>query len=297
MKKTTWIPALALLCITMAALPSCQSTKSAASAKMLRFNFENGKGYDYEMNMEMDMGSQMKMDMLNYYSMDVTADDGTQKTITTQIDRVKMKMNMAGMDFTVDSDANEKMDESSPLAIMNKIFGAITGRKFIMKVNAEGKVLEVSGFTEMAAAMADSMGLEGEDRQKVMASFNESFNEKGMKSQFERVLYIFPNKEVKVGDSWDRETNVSGQMAGSYKSNYVVKEIEGDMVTLEEKTKIESEGGASESMSGKVSGILVVDSKSGLVVNADQDITMKMEKNGQQITINAKNKIKGKVRG
>jgi Family of unknown function (DUF6263) len=296
MKKITLLPVIALLGITIFTFTACQSTKSATTTKMLRFNFENGKGYDYEMNMEMDMGSQMKMDMLNYYSMDVTADDGATKTITTRIDRVKMKMNMAGMDITVDSDAKGSGDEASPVAILNKIFGAITGRQFIMKVNAEGRVQEVSGFTEMAAAMADSMGLEGEDRKKMMAAFNESFNEKGMKSQFERVLYIFPNKEVKVGDTWDRETVVAGQMAGSYKSTYIVKEIEGDMVTLEEKTKIEGDAGKADTMSGNVSGLLVVDSKTGLVVNADQDVTLKMEKDGQKITINSKNKIKGKAR-
>jgi hypothetical protein len=242
------------------------------------------------------MGQPMKMDMLYYYSMDVTGDDGKSKTITTHIDRVKMNMNMAGMDFNIDSDKKTAMDEKDPMAIVNRVFGAISGRSFIIKVNAEGKVEEVSGIKEMAIAMADSLGAEGAEREKMMETFSQSFNEKGMKGQFERILYIFPNKEVKVGDTWDRVTEVSGQMAGSYKSSYTVKEIEGDMVTLEEKTKIEGESAQVENMNGKVNGILVVDSKSGLVVNADQDITMNLEKAGQKITINAKSKIKGKAR-
>lgn len=291
--------AFLLTTATIALLPSCQSTKSATATKMLKFNFENGKGYDYEMSMNMDqqiMGQPMKLDMLYYYSMDVTGDDGKSKTITTHFDRVKMNMNMAGMDFNIDSDKKTAVDEKDPMAIVNRIFGAISGRSFIIKVNAEGRVEEVSGIKEMANAMADSMGFEGAEREKMMQAFNQSFNEKGMKSQFERILYIFPNKEVKVGDTWDRVTEVSGQMAGSYKSSYTVKEIEGDMVTLEEKTKIEGESAQVDDMDGKVSGILVVDSKSGLVVNADQDITMNLEKAGQKITINAKSKIKGKAR-
>ena len=53
---------------------------------MLKFNFEKGKGYDYEMIINMDqeiMGQTMKMDMTTYYSMDVSEDDGSIKTITS----------------------------------------------------------------------------------------------------------------------------------------------------------------------------------------------------------------------
>lgn len=299
MKKILFLAAAFLICTAMISLQSCQSTKSATATKMLKFNFETGKGYDYEMTMSMDqdiMGQPMKMNMASYYSMDVTADNGASKTITSYIDRIKMNMNMAGMDFTVDSENKTAADDKNPMAMMNKIFGAVTGRRFVMKVNAEGKVEEVTGVNVMAGAMADSMGLEGNDRKEMMEKFSQSFNEKQMKGQFERFLYIFPNKEVKVGDTWDRSSEVSGQMAGKYKSTYTVKEIEGDMVTLEEKTKIEGEMDQADNLNGKVSGVLVVDSKSGLVVNADQDIVMNLEKSGQKITINAKSKIKGKAR-
>ncbi|MCX6318800.1 MAG: DUF6263 family protein [Bacteroidetes bacterium] len=301
MKKMMLLATGFLTILMITGLQSCQSTKSATATKMLRFNFENGKGYDYEMSMNMDqeiMGQPMKMEMTNYYSMDVQGDEGTSKLVTTQFDRMKMKMNVAGIDMDVDSDKKGVSAEKDPMSIMNRVFGAITGRRFTMKVNAEGKVEEVRGLKEMATAMVDSLGLEGADRDEVMETFNKSFNEKDMKGQFERVLYIFPNKVVKVGDTWDRNTDMAGQMAGTYKSTFTVKEIEGDMVTLEEKTKIEGSGSKEiDEMSGNVSGILVVDSRSGLVVNADQDITMRIEKNGQKMTINAKNKVKGKARG
>lgn len=288
--------------ITIAGIQSCQSTKSATGSKMLKFNFEKGKGYDYEMiiNVDQDMkGQTMQMDMTNYYSMDVVADDGDTKTITTTYDRFKMNMKVGPMNIDVDSDkplpemsGNGKED---PMKMLNSIFGAIKGRKFSMKVNAEGRVEEVSGFKDIAQSIMDSMHLGEKEKQEMTQQFSQQFNEQNIKDQFERVLYIFPNKEVKVGDSWQKTTTPGGVMGGKYTSTYTVSEIEGDMVTLEEKSKIE---GTSEglNMKGDITGTLVVDSKTGLVVNADQDVEITTTKDGTSMKMKGKTKIKGKAR-
>jgi Family of unknown function (DUF6263) len=299
MKKITVI---LLVIIAVSAIQSCQSTKSATSSKMLKFNFEKGKGYDYEMIINMDqdiMGQAMQMDMTNYYSMDVVADDGTTKTITTTYDRFKLNMKVGPMDIDVDSDKPlQEMDgggKENPMKMLNSLFGAIKGRKFSMKVNAEGKVEEITGIKEMAQSIVDSMGVDEKMKEQMQQQFSKQFNETSMKDQFERVLYIFPNKEVKVGDSWQKTTTPGGAMGGKYTSTYTVTEIEGDMVTLEEKSKID---GASEAMNmkGDITGTLVIDSKSGLVVSADQDMDLKMSTDGKEIKMKGKTKIKGKAR-
>lgn len=282
-------------------ISSCQPTKSTTASRVLKFNFEKGKGYDYEMEMKIDqeiMGQQIKMDMSSYYTMDVVGAEGDVKTVSTMFDRIKMDMDMPGSSLSFDSD-KRGVDPGSvtagPMDKINNVFGGLVNRKFTMKINAEGKVEQVSGFKEMVAAMMDSMNLQGDDRTEAMARFNQQFNEDGMKSQFERVLYIFPNKEVKVGDSWEKGTTVTGQMGGQYASTYTVKEIEGDIVTLNEQTKIQGQQADME-MTGTVTGTINVDSKSGLVVNADQDIIFNISKAGQKFDMKAKNKIKGKAR-
>jgi Family of unknown function (DUF6263) len=299
MKKIAFVIAAV---ITMAGIQSCQSTKTATSSKMLKFNFEKGKGYDYEMIINMDqdvMGQPMQMDMTNYYSMDVVADDGTMKTITTTYDRFKMNMKVAGMNIDVDSDKplleSGDGDEKDPMKMVNRLFGAIKGKKFTMKVNAEGKVEEVTGFKEMAQSIVDSMGADEEMKQQMEQQFNKQFNDQTMKDQFERFLYIFPNKDVKVGDSWQKTTTPGGAMGGKYSSTYTVSEIEGDMVTVDEKSKIDGTS-AGMNMKGDITGTLVIDSKSGLVVTADQDMDLTMNAEGKEIKMKAKSKIKGKAR-
>src|SRR5258705_516396 len=197
---------ISLLLITLVAIigtitiQSCQTTgKASSTSKMLKFNFEKGKGYDYELITNMDqevMGQPMQMDMSFYYSMDVTDDDGTTKTITTAIERFKMKMVVAGMNMEIDTDKplpelGKKKDGKDPMKMLNTLFGGIKGQKISIKVESS-----------------------------------------------------------------------------------------------QEKMKL----------SGDIKGSIVVDSRSGLVVNADQDMKMKAEAAGKSFEIKMKTKIKGKAR-
>lgn len=169
------------------------------------------------------------------------------------------------------------------------------GLKFTMKVNAEGNITEVKGFEDMGQKIADSLGLEGDEKEKVKQQFSGQFNEDQVKQQLGRFWYIFPNKEVKVGDSWDKVSELGGKVPGKYSSVYKVTDIEGDMVTLDENTKIETKEEGKE-ISGKVTGTLVVDSRTGLVVTADQDMIISVKDGGQSVDIKAKSKLKGKAR-
>ena len=303
MKKITALLLIIVSITTVVAVQSCKTAQNTTAAKMLKFNFEKGKGYDYEMISNIDqevMGQNMQMDMAAYYSMDVSEDDGSMKTITSTIDRFKMKMGFGGFNIDVDTDKplpsmGASEEGKDPMKMINSIFGAIKGQKFMMKVDVEGKVQEVSGFENMASTIVDSLGLDEEQKQEMRKQFDGQFNAKNMQGQFDRFLYIFPNKEVKVGDTWQKKSDVSGPMAGKYNSTYKVTDIEGEMVTLDETTKLES-ADEKMKMKGDIKGTIVVDSKTGLVVSADQDIKMTTEVNGTSMEMKGKTKIKGKAR-
>lgn len=303
MKKINYLILALGVLIVAAGFEACQSAKSSTATKMLKFNLEKGKGYDYEMTVNLDqeiIGQPMKMDMTTYYSMDVNGDDGGVKTLVSTFDRFKMKTAIAGMNIDVDTDNEVKGDsadiDKNPMAVFNKVFGSIKGQKFTMKVNPEGKITEVTGFENMAENMANSLGLDEKEKAEMKAGFEGQFNEKEIKQNLERFWYIFPNKEVKVGDTWNKTTEMGGKMPGTYKSTYKVTDIEGDMVTLDEVSKIESKEGEAMSLTGEVKGTIVVDSRSGLVVTADQDMDMKASAQGMSFDIKGKSRIKGKAR-
>jgi hypothetical protein len=237
--------------------------------------------------------------MTTYYSMDGGEEAGS-RTINASFERFKMKTAVSGINLDIDTDKpiiGDTADlEKNPMEAMNKVFGAIKGQQFIMKVNAEGKITEVKGFENMAKNIADSLELSEQERAEMMKEFDGQFNAGEITKSLERFWYIFPNKEVKVGDSWDKVTEVEGKLPAKYRSTYKVTEIEGDMVTLEESSKIESKEGGLISLTGDVTGTIVVDSRYGLVVTADQDMKMKASAQGMSFDIRGKSKIKGKAR-
>ncbi len=304
MKKITVLLAVILFSASIVGFESCQSTKSSTATKMLKFDLEKGKGYDYELIMNMNqeiMGQDMELDMTTYYSMDVDGDEGGTKMITTAIDRLKMKTVVAGFNVNFDTDAPLQSSDTSDMmgksmGALNKVFGAIKGQKFTMKVSPEGKITEVTGFENMAKSIADSMKIEGDERAEMMKQFDGQFNANEMTQSLERFWFLFPNKEVKVGDSWQKSMQMGGKMPGKYNSTYKVTEIEGDMVTIDEESKIEALETEEVSLTGKVTGTIIVDSRSGLIVTADQDMKMKASAKGMSFDIKAKTKIKGKAR-
>jgi hypothetical protein len=287
--------------VSISTWQSCQSTKSAAASKNLKFNLQNGKAYDYETTINIDqeiMGQKIQADMSTYYSMEVTGDSADIRTMVATIDRFSMKTGAGGMNVEIDTDKPFKADGSekdSAMGMINKLFSAIRNQKFTMRVNAEGKIIEVTGFENMASSIVDSLGLGGEEKDKMTEQFNKQFNGEQVKGQFERFWNIFPNKEVKVGDTWTRSSNLGGTMPGTYNSTYTVKDIEGDMVTLEEKTKVDTKE-EKVMLKGDIEGTLVIDSRSGLVVSADQDMTMKADAGGMSFEIKGKTKTKGTAR-
>lgn len=303
MKKIAFFLTAMLVTAGIFSFEACQTAKSSTSSKMLKFDLQNGKAYDYEMTVSMDqeiMGQPMKMDMTTYYSMAVKGDDGQTKTIVSSFERFKMKTEVAGINLDVDTDIPVKTDstgpEKDPMQALSKVFGAIKGQKFTLKVNAEGKIMEVTGFENMAENIADSLSLDPKDRAEMLSGFKGQFNQDEIKQSLERFWYIFPNKEVKVGDSWQKSTVMAGKMPGKYNSTYKVTDIEGDMVSLEEVSKIESKEGEEVSMTGEITGTIVIDSRSGLVVKADQDMDMKASAKGMSFDIRGKSRIKGVAR-
>ncbi|MER3499569.1 MAG: hypothetical protein C4308_13545 [Chitinophagaceae bacterium] len=178
---------------------------------------------------------------------------------------------------------------------MNKVFAGLTGKPFFLTIDNEGKVLEVKGFDKMFNAMIDSMPADAQAKQKAIEFFKEQFNDQQIKDQFAQLFTIFPNKSVKVGDTWEKSYSLGGRMKGNFKTVFTVKEIEGDHVTLGTKTEIKPLD-EQMPMSGVQTGNIIVDSKTGLIVNAEFEQQMETKADNQTIKITGTGKIVGKAK-
>lgn len=302
MKKISILFAALLLIITAGGFQSCKTSSSASTTKVLKFNLEQGKGYDYEMVWDLDSkvaGQESNISITGLYSMNVTSIDDKIRSISTMYKSLRMNMKLAGMTLDIDSDKpvqnNGETDISkNPLGMMNKVVSGMVGKKFIIKVDEEGKVLEVIGFEKIITDMVDSLGVDEGAKAQAMASMKDQFSDQNIKDQFAQVFTIFPNKEIKVGDSWEKNYSTGGKMPAKYTTTFLVKDIEGDHVTLTTKTKIGSNGDAQE-ISGTQTGNIIVDSKTGLMINGEFDQNLEVKTEGQVVAVTGKGKIKGKA--
>lgn len=300
MKKMPLFIVLVLASMSLT-LPSCKTTSKTADAKLFKFNLQEGKSYDYELVWDLDtevMGQTSSVSVSGLYSMDVAKIEGGVRSVETAYKSLKMSIIAMGMNLEVDSDNKEtdngeKDITKNPVGMMNKMVAGLVNKKFIIKVDEEGRVLEVIGLEKILTGMIDSMGIEGAARAQALASMKDQFSDQSVKDQFSQVFTIFPNKEIKVGDKWTKTFSTSGKMGGAYSTEYTVKGIEGDHVSLITRTKIASLSGGDD-ITGTQSGNMLVDSKTGLMINAEFDQDLKVKSEGQTVNIIGKGKIKGK---
>jgi hypothetical protein len=278
---------------------SCESSKASAS-RMLKFNLEKGKGYDYQMVWDFNqdiMGQDMKMGMGMGYTLEVTENDSMVRTIDAAINHLQWNMNLMGMNLHIDTDKpmaeNEVPENEKKLsAAFNKVMSSVKGKKFTMKVDPEGKVLEVNGFEDIFLSMIDSSGADVAEKEKATESLRQQFNSQETKDQFVELFYIFPQREVKVGDSWEKNYETGGKVPAKNHTVYKVKDIDGDMVTLSSQTELESLDDKLK-ITGTKKGKLLVDSRTGLVIDATFDHEINFSAMGMSFTMKGKGKIKG----
>jgi len=302
MKKILLFPSIIMILVAVTGVQSCKNSDAPAGS-VLKFNLEKNKQYDYEIVWDMDqkvMDRDNKINLLAGYSFEVTEEKDKIKTLRGVYKSFRLYMKIMDMEMDIDTDKpvdtiSEGENKGDQMSMMKKIFTGIKGKIFTMKVDEEGNVLSVSGFDEIINSMIDSAGVNEDMKLQMKVSLMDQFNEQELKNQFAQVFMIFPNKSVKVGDSWQKKYLMSGKMPANFSTTYTVKQIEGNQVTLDAKTAIAPAGGEME-VKGEQTGTLLVDSKTGLVLHAEFNQDMETKTGDFQITIHSKGKIKGKER-
>ncbi|GAA4325964.1 hypothetical protein GCM10023184_14310 [Flaviaesturariibacter amylovorans] len=263
------------LCLTLA---HCSDSSKNNASDNFAFNLPKGKTFlysvDYTIGQEVQ-GQTINSRIQGDYSMEVTDETDSLKTLRMTYDRIAMNMVTPDQTITVDSDKGDTATGTAEAAnmqgMMNKMFRSMKGKAFTMKVNREGKVVSIEGMQQMADAVVNSMGLPEEARAGVLQGFSQQFNDESLKETFSQSFNIFPNKPVKVGDTWTR-TFAGERTPLNTKTTYTVKAIEGGNVVLDAKSDVSMTG--QQSMKGVQTGTMRVDGKTGLVLNGEVNLAL-----------------------
>lgn len=231
---------------------------------VLKFNLPKGKTYAYRMNFDMsrEQGEKKANNTMKWnYEMKVLDEKAGIKTLQTTYRQIEMAMNMGQMKMEFSSE--KEVDPSNFMQMPSRMFKAIKGKSFTMQVNEKGEITSVSGFDKIGEAMMSEMNLPENSRAMMMKNFKEQFSDGAVKQMFGQFFEVFPNKAVKPGDSWEKKSSFMDEIYMI--TTYTVKNIKDNKVYLSSSSKLKEKSGKG---SGTQTGSLIVDAKTGLVLDA-----------------------------
>lgn len=145
------------------------------------------------------MGGSMEIDSVQGYGLnrrvDSTSDGGAKLTFV--FDRVVQEFNSPMMEGAFDSDQPGGEDANPMLA---GPFTALLGGKFQITLGPDGQIKECSGMKEVLEKVQDA----SPGNPMVQQLENELSDERGKVSYGEAYFMLYPNKEVKVGETWKK---------------------------------------------------------------------------------------------
>jgi len=227
---------------------SCNQ-KGSGEAYTLKMKLAKGDKFSQEMDTKLDMSfdmmgqpMDMNMTMNGLLDFEVLGDSAGLKEVGMTYTQMKMGMKMKAMGI-------ENITDS----IMDKATGRIVGKTVLMQLNEKNEIVSTNGFE----TLTDNEALDEATREQM----NKMFSKDQMNGMLGMMFQMYPVKPVKIGDSWETETNTS--MAG------IAMKIKGKYTLTSVK-----DGVAFIAMEGKFSGKGNMD-QGGVAMEMDMDGTQK----------------------
>lgn len=284
MKSKLFIAFIAIAAFTI----SCGNKKGGTDGPItgteeieLKLNLPKGKVYD----MQMSMNSQAEMDMMGQavatntdmtMGMDYEIKDVLENgnfLIRTTYKKIKMSgsTKMGGQDSGMSYEYDSEADKVSGMQAeqMAKSMKAMIGQYTEMEMDKFGKVVK----TTMSEGLKNGKESDG------MNNMNYA---------------VFPDKKIKVGDTWDSEIeqDMNGIIA-VIKTKYKLESLKDGIAEISMDGTMNLKEGAQGKLTGTQKGTSKIEVSTGLSkeVNIDQDLDMEMNEMGMKMPMKLKNKV------
>ena len=276
----------------------------AQKAYLLKQNFPIGKKYDFSFVSDQIINQKIGDQKISStqtigtdYTFDIRNGESSDKDIEVIYGRIFMKSSAMGNGISMDSD-DQDTTKLNP-------FKGIKGATFNMVMAADGTVKSLTGVDQMLNNMASKMSKDTAMVNRIKAQLSTQFNTGSMTQTMEASLKIYPEKPVKIGESWTISSKIKMTMPIETTTKYTLKEVKDGVAyllvsgTLVSKGSFETMGNKMETdLSGTNSGDAELDVKTGLILKSHIRTEMigKMKAMGQDIDFELQgiNKVIGK---
>ena len=276
----------------------------AQKTYVLRQNYPTGYRYDFSINSDQIINQKiggrdvhLTQNIGTDYTFDITEGHNGEKDVKVTYKRIFMKSVAMGNTMTYNSDEQDSTKKNP--------FSGLKGASFFMTVTPDGGIKTVAGIDKMLDNMASKMTTDTGQVKQIKNALSKQFSAEVVKQTMESSFKIYPERAVKIGDSWTVDTKLQMSMPIETITEYTLKEVKGGIAILSVKGALVSKG-SFETMGNKMetdlkgtnSGETSIDIKTGIVLNSHLRIELygKMKSMGQDIDFDMQgiNKIVGK---
>jgi hypothetical protein len=140
------------------------------------------------------------------------ASDGTA-TLRQTVDAVKMDMNSPIMTMAYDS-ATPDANSGPASAALKDVFSQLVGQSYTLVVAPTGEVKKVDGVSQLAEKMFKNVGSDPA-MAGMLDGLKSNLSDDAVRNLFMQSFAQFPDKPIKIGDSWDLKTSQANPMLGT----------------------------------------------------------------------------------
>ncbi|MGC4233130.1 MAG: DUF6263 family protein [Niabella sp.] len=270
--------------IAVALLLSCPAYGQKTYA--LKFNPANGSKYEALTSMKtktfqnvLDQDVEFNMDYDINMSYHITA-EGPNKKLDMTYERLKMRMDFMGQAVNMDSNDTDSSN------IASKAFRTLKGQTIGVVLDPAGKVVRI----EDPEQILQKIGADEMQRQTIQGVLGED----AMKNLIEQSFGFYPEKPVKVGDSWTSTFTLKSPYIISATNTYTLSKVEGTKAFINTVSSLKTDSTAKMAsngiemqldLTGEVTGNTEVDIETGmpLITTVRQTLKGNIEVQGQKV--------------
>lgn len=276
----------------------------AQKTYLLKQNYPTGNKYDFSSVSDQIINQKMAGKNINStqtigtdYIFDITEGHNGDKDLKITYNRLFIKSKAMGNAMTLSSD-DQDSTKKNPLS-------GLKGASFYMTISPGGTIKTVAGIDQMLDKMAARMSKDSSQVKQIKNALSKQFSTEIVKQTMESSFKIYPERAVKIGDSWTIDTKMQMSMPIETITQYTLKEVKDGIAILSVKGTLISKGNF-EAMGNKMeadlqgtnSGETSIDIRTGIVLNSHLRVELygKMKSMGQDIDFEMQgiNKITGK---
>ncbi len=215
-RKVVWL-AISGLIVAVLMLGSCTPTATPTPTSTpeieLRLRLQQGETYTLRVTAEQKISQTSKelpLDMtqtiaigFSYSVSEVEADGTASGKVIYQSVLYKMDGPLGKMEY----DSSNPPADVSP---MLRVFAALVGEGFLMKISPDGRIKDIQGADVMMENVLKRLEVPaGATRDAIEKQIQEQLGSQALKEKIENVMAIYPDKRVRIGDSWARRVVTS----------------------------------------------------------------------------------------